>query len=208
MALCMANVWHAKNLQAEIMANVWQRRILCMANLWQPPRCVEFPRKEKLGFTELLRKGVENALCSLKTQQVSIPYQTVRSEQTVNNKVRITTWISPNTDLLITDLAKGMDTTKCNVVEQAVKFYAEGGSGNSKSDELDVMRKQLNRLQEQNEHLLNLLNSMCVVFGYDSKEFAPADTKPSKWLQESKNIHHQLMLKKKTDKLIKESEYH
>ena len=208
MALCMANVWHAKNLQVEIMANVWQRRILCMANLWQPPRCVEFPRKEKLGFTELLLKGVENALCSFKTQQVSIPYQTVRSEQTVNNKVRFTTWILPSTDLLITDLAKGMNTTKCNVVEQAVKFYAEGGGGNAKTDDLDVMRKQLNRLQEQNEHLLNILNSLCLALACDGAEFAPADTKPSKWLQESKNIHHQLMLKKKTDKLIKESEYH
>ena len=198
----MANVWHAKNLQVKIMANVWQRRVLCMANLWQPPQSVEFPRKEKLGFTELLQKGVENALCSLERHQVSIPYQTTRSEQTVNSKVRITTWISPSTELLITDLAKGMNTTKCNVVEQAVKFYAEGGVENSKTDDLEVMRKQLNKLQEQNEHILNILNSLCVALGYDSAEFAPAGTKPSKWLQESKNIHHQLMLKKKTDKLI------
>ena len=125
----------------------------------------------------------------------------------MNSKIKFTTRLTPNTDLLITDLARGMDTTKSNVVEQAVKFYAEGGR-NTKTDELDVMRKQLNKLQEQNEHLLNIINSLCVALGYDDNaEFAPADSHPSKWLQESKNHHHQRMLKMKTEKLIKESEH-
>lgn len=125
----------------------------------------------------------------------------------MNSKIKFTTRLTPNTDLLITDLARGMDTTKSNVVEQAVKFYAEGGR-NTKTDELDVMRKQLNKLQEQNEHLLNILNSLCVALKFDTKEFAPAETQPSEWLQESKNIHHQKMLKLKTEKLMKESGYH
>lgn len=126
----------------------------------------------------------------------------------MNNKIRFTTWLTPQTDLLITDLAKGMSTTKCSVIENAVNFYA-GNSGDKNSDDLDLLRKQLNKVQEQNEHLLNIINSLCVALGYDDNaEFAPAETKPSKWLQESKDIHHQKMLKKKTDKLIKESEYH
>ena len=136
------------------------------------------------------------------------PTQMTRSEQTMNNKIRFTTWLKPQTDLLITDLAKGMSTTKCSVIENAVNFYA-GKSGDKNSDDLDLLRKQLNKVQEQNEHLLNILNSLCVALGYDDNaEFSPADSHPSKWLQESKNIHHQNMLKKKTDKLIKESEYH
>lgn len=129
-----------------------------------------------------------------------------RSEQTMNNKIRITTWLKPQTDLLITDLAKGMNTTKCSVIENAINFYA-GNSTDKNSDDLDLLRKQLNKVQEQNEHLLNMLNSLCVALGYEA-DFAPADTKPHKWLKESKNIHYQKMLKAKTDKLIKESEHH
>ncbi len=139
---------------------------------------------------------------------MSIPYQTVRSEQTVNTRIKLTTKILPETSLTIEDLSQSYNTTKGKIIDDAIKRYAEGGSGNAKTDDLDVMRKQLNRLQEQNEHLLNILNSLCLALACDGAEFAPADTKPSKWLQESKNIHHQLMLKKKTDKLIKESEYH
>ena len=125
----------------------------------------------------------------------------------MNRKIRFTTWMFPNTDLLITDLAKRMSTTKSNVVEQAINFYA-GKIVDKNSDDNDLLRKQLNKLQEQNEHLLNILNSFCFAFACDGAEFVPADTKPSKWLQESKNIHHQKMLKLKTEKLMKESEYH
>lgn len=126
----------------------------------------------------------------------------------MNTRIKLTTKILPETSLTIEDLSQAYSTTKGKIIDDAIKRYAEGGVENSKTDDLEVMRKQLNKLQEQNEHLLNILNSMCVALGYDSAEFAPADTKPSKWLQDSKNIHHQLMLKKKTDKLIKESEYH
>ena len=203
----MANVWHTSILPFDFMANVWQRPVLCMANVWQVSQSVEFLRKEKLGFSELSQKRVENALCSLEIHPVSYHFKAQRSEQNMNNKIKFTTRLTPSTDLLITELARGMDTTKCNVVEQAVKFYAEGGR-NTKTDELDVMRKQLNKLQEQNEHLLNILNSFCFALACDGAEFVPADTKPSKWLQESKNIHHQKMLKLKTEKLMKGSGYH
>lgn len=201
----MANIQQVVSLHLDYMANVWQRPAVRMANVWRIFKSVEFSRKEKLGFSELLQKSVENSLCSLERHYVSTTKQTTRSEQFVNNKIRFTTWLTPSTDLLITDLAKEMNTTKCSVVENALKFYAGNDNNNN---ELDVLRKQLNKVQEQNEHLLNILNSLCVALGYNTAEFAPADSKPSKWLQESKNIHHQKMLKKKTDKLINESEYH
>lgn len=124
----------------------------------------------------------------------------------MNNKIKLTTRIEPTTSLTLDELSKADNISQGRIIDQAVKQYA--GQGEAKNTELDVMRKQLNRLQEQNEHLLNILNSLCVALGYDSAEFAPAETKPSKWLRESKNIHNQKMLKMKTDKLIKESEYH
>lgn len=126
----------------------------------------------------------------------------------MNYKIKLTTRIDPSTSLTLDELSKAHDTSQGKIIDLAVKLYA-GKSGDKNSDDLDLLRKQLNKVQEQNEHLLNILNSLCVALGYDDNaEFSPADSHPSKWLQESKNIHHQNMLKKKTDKLIKESEYH
>ena len=127
---------------------------------------MEFPRKEKLGFTELLQKGVENAFCSFKTQQVSIPYQTVRSEQTVN--IRFTTWLTPQINQLITDLSKEKNITKRSVVEDAVVCYYNTHSNRRTTSDLDLLRKQLNKIQEQNERLLNIVQNLCVALGYDT----------------------------------------
>ena len=123
----------------------------------------------------------------------------------MNTKIKLTTRIDPNTSLTLDELSKANDIPQGKIIDLAVKYYA---GGEDKNSDLDLLRKQPNKVQEQNEYLLNILNSLCAALGYDGAEFAPAETKPCKWLQECKNIRHQKMLKMKTDKLIKESEYH
>ncbi len=123
------------------------------------------------------------------------------------NKIKLTTRIDASTSLMLDELSKTQDTSQGKIIDLAVKLYA-GKSRDKNGDDNDLLRKQLNKVQEQNEHLLNIINSLCVALGYDDNaEFVPADSHPSKWLQESKNYHHQRMLKMKTEKLIKESEH-
>lgn len=85
----------------------------------------------------------------------------------MNNKIRFTTWLAPQTKQLIDDLAKEGNVTQRCIVENAIESYYRANSNRRKKADNVLLRKQLNKVQEQNEQMLSIVKFLCVALGYD-----------------------------------------
>ncbi|WP_178182329.1 hypothetical protein [uncultured Ruminococcus sp.] len=104
---------------------------------------------------------------------------------------------------LLKELAKNNDTTESKIVKWAIEEYADRDK-QEHPDEVVEIKRRIAKIQEQNFHLLNLLNSFIEKMQFnDSEGYFSADDLPCHWLEESKNEYHQKQLKNRLDTINK-----
>ena len=71
-------------------------------------------------------------------------------------------------------------------------------------DEIVEIRRRIVKIQEQNFHLLNMLNSFIEKMQFtDDEGYFSAEDLPCRWMEESKNEFHQKQLKNRLEAINK-----
>lgn len=111
--------------------------------------------------------------------------------------------ITDECNQLLKELAKKNDTTESKIVKWAIEEYAARNKPEH-PDEIVEIRRRIVKIQEQNFHLLNMLNSFIEKMQFtDDEGYFSAEDLPCHWIEESKKEFHQKQLKNRIETINK-----
>jgi len=118
-------------------------------------------------------------------------------------KMKKTIAITEECNQLLKELAEKNDTTESKIVKWAIEEYAARNKPEH-PDEIVEIRRRIVKIQEQNFHLLNMLNSFIEKMQFtDDEGYFSAEDLPCRWMEESKNEFHQKQLKNRLEAINK-----
>ncbi|WP_417123691.1 hypothetical protein, partial [Ruminococcus bicirculans (ex Wegman et al. 2014)] len=118
-------------------------------------------------------------------------------------RMKKTIAITEECNQLLKELAEKNDTTESKIVKWAIEEYAARNKPEH-PDEIVEIRRRIVKIQEQNFHLLNMLNSFIEKMQFtDDEGYFSAEDLPCRWMEESKNEFHQKQLKNRLEAINK-----
>lgn len=116
-------------------------------------------------------------------------------------KFRKTIRISDETNDLIKTLSAQFNMSEGRLIEMAVKNI-ECSQIKTPEAVVDAVEKSMHRLEEQNYHLLNMINSL--VENLDYRDYYDNESQASSWLQKSRTRLADSKLRAQLNSLIKD----
>ena len=117
--------------------------------------------------------------------------------------VKLTYRLSEATAAKIDRFAAELGVARSEIVEKAIDMFSSSGEEKCSSVEgtLELLKIRTSALEKSSFSILNLLNSLAANLGYE--QYESAEKNPCRWLLESNKEYHALMVKRKTDKIVK-----
>lgn len=109
--------------------------------------------------------------------------------------------ISDDTNVLIKTLSAQFKMTEGELIEMAVKNI-DSSQFQTPETIVEAVGKSMRRLEEQNYHLLNMINSL--VENLDYRDYYDNESQASSWLQKSRTRLADSKLRAQLNTLIKE----
>lgn len=116
--------------------------------------------------------------------------KTIRISDDINDKIK--------------DLSKQLNITESRVIELAIQKFGSEDDHIGLEDQLSIMIKKLNILDQSGYHQLNMLNSLAENLGFEN--YCDQDILPHRWLSESRNSYQNKARNNRTRKMIKNDE--
>lgn len=108
--------------------------------------------------------------------------------------------LTDESNQLLKQLAANNDTTESKIVKWAIEEYADRDNRTNDTNKIIDLKSRIIKIQEQNFHLLNLLNSLIEKMDFDDGYFS-AEELPCHWYDESKKEYHQKQLRNRLESL-------
>ncbi|MFT3950670.1 MAG: hypothetical protein QM689_01680 [Oscillospiraceae bacterium] len=118
--------------------------------------------------------------------------------------------INDETDQLVKDMSRQLYKTESAVIDEAIRQFASGVLSRESNasainqpiiDLLEEQTKRLKVLEENNGHLLNLVNSLVTHLNFD--DYMSAAEQPHSWLKKSREQYKDRILRRQTTNLLK-----